>query len=413
MERNDLRKEMVEVYNRLPKSIKEFNGTKDWVNLADFGGELKKNGIDYKLEGFEKLQTFIDSYSDVFEKLIDNSQKLPVVYLRKSNTAKVCTTISQSQQLKSINPKSALTDWAYLGHYPTMIDKLKSLALEEDWVKETDNEGQVSYRGLSTYLHYTFYKLHSEDKIIISKSKQYAVFNTGLVDHKYDSIFALFTSNENKDKQLWRFLGFCINGEDRNGKNLVNYFGDNLPEPPSYFVDNKDMFYDISQGEPICDFTHIIIENVERLPYEFIERNAPNKFDVRNPDELTGKERNEYFENLKHAINNDSKSQRSFKRDLESSLELAIKRVRWNYKSAIPMYYPRNNKMCFLLPLCLVDDNVVDLALVVSKGDSGKYQGETIYLLNWAYGCARLVCRPDSDWLNLNKISTFSTEEED
>ena len=38
-------------------------------------------------------------------------------------------------------------------------------------------------------------------------------------------------------------------------------------------------------------------------------------------------------------------------------------------------------------------------ALVVSKGISGRFQGETIYRLSWAYRCARLVCRPDSDWL--------------
>ena len=38
-------------------------------------------------------------------------------------------------------------------------------------------------------------------------------------------------------------------------------------------------------------------------------------------------------------------------------------------------------------------------ALVVTKGESGRFQGETIYRLSWAYRCARLVCRPDSDWL--------------
>lgn len=412
MKNDKLKDEMVEIYDRLPKSTKQFNGSQNWTNLAEFGCELKRNGIDYKLEGYEKLQLFIDSYSDVFEKYIDSSQKLPVIYLRKTVSRDANKYIKKNAQYSSLsNPRFALTNWAYLGHYTTMIANLKKITLDEDWVEVPDDEGQLSYPGLSSYLHYTFYKLQVDGKIKISKSKEYAAFNTGLVDRKYDSIYALFIVNDAKGKQPWRLLGFCVNGEDRNGKNLVNYFGNDLPEPPSYFNNSKDMYYDISQGVPVCDFTHIIIENVERLPLEFLERNAPTKFIVRNPDELTGEERKEYFEVLKAAINNDSKSQRSFKKDLESSLELAIKRVRWNYKSAIPMYYPRTNNMCFLLPLCLVNDDAVDLALVVSKGVSGKYQGETIYLLSWAYSCARLVCRPDSDWLNLKKISTFSSDD--
>lgn len=75
------------------------------------------------------------------------------------------------------------------------------------------------------------------------------------------------------------------------------------------------------------------------------------------------------------------------------------------------MYYPRDKKMCLLLPLCIKDVNIVDVALVVSKGESGRYQGETIYPLNWAYSCARLVCRPDSDWLVAEKIQKTLDEE--
>ena len=66
------------------------------------------------------------------------------------------------------------------------------------------------------------------------------------------------------------------------------------------------------------------------------------------------------------------------------------------------MYYPRIDKMCLFLPLCLVEDNKVDVALVVEKKSSGRYQGSTIYRLDWAYKCARLICRPDSDWLTIN-----------
>jgi DNA-directed RNA polymerase subunit RPC12/RpoP len=55
----------------------------------------------------------------------------------------------------------------------------------------------------------------------------------------------------------------------------------------------------------------------------------------------------------------------------------------------------------------LVDDDKVDLALIVSRTISGGYSGETVYPLNWAYEHARLVCKPDSNWLTAsNQEST-------
>jgi hypothetical protein len=50
------------------------------------------------------------------------------------------------------------------------------------------------------------------------------------------------------------------------------------------------------------------------------------------------------------------------------------------------------------LPLCLLKPSVADLALVVSTKE-GQYRGDTILTLDMAYSNARLLCRPDSDWL--------------
>jgi hypothetical protein len=90
---------------------------------------------------------------------------------------------------------------------------------------------------------------------------------------------------------------------------------------------------------------------------------------------------------------------RAIKRRLEDAKFLAEKRIRWNFKTAIPQYHPRLDAMSLLLPLALINDEVVDIALVVTRNPSGSYQGRTILPLDWAYNNARLVCRPDSDWL--------------
>ena len=63
------------------------------------------------------------------------------------------------------------------------------------------------------------------------------------------------------------------------------------------------------------------------------------------------------------------------------------------------------NGISLLLPLCLSDDEqAADVALVVEKQESGNYQGQTILTLQMAYLDARLICRPNSEWLDPDKL---------
>ena len=88
---------------------------------------------------------------------------------------------------------------------------------------------------------------------------------------------------------------------------------------------------------------------------------------------------------------------------LDEAIGVAKKRARWNYRTAIPHYFPSFKRLEFLLPLCLLRDSQVDVALSVQKTDTG-YLGNTVLPLDWAYKSARLVCRPDSDWLAPHQI---------
>ena len=92
---------------------------------------------------------------------------------------------------------------------------------------------------------------------------------------------------------------------------------------------------------------------------------------------------------------------------LNGAIEVAKKRASWNYRTAIPHYFPTLKELQFLLPLCLLLDNQVDAALSVQKTDTG-YLGNTVLPLDWAYKSARLVCRPDSDWLAPDQIEEIT-----
>ena len=72
------------------------------------------------------------------------------------------------------------------------------------------------------------------------------------------------------------------------------------------------------------------------------------------------------------------------------------RRVRRNYKTAIPQFY--RGKLQLLLPLCLQSNARADLALVVER-QPNSYYAWTVLPLDAAYNNARLIARPDTEWL--------------
>ncbi|MGH9217047.1 MAG: DUF3825 domain-containing protein, partial [Acidimicrobiales bacterium] len=69
----------------------------------------------------------------------------------------------------------------------------------------------------------------------------------------------------------------------------------------------------------------------------------------------------------------------------------------------IPQFYrdgkSGQGKMQLLLPVTLLRRDHAELALAVDRLDSGVYLGRTVLTLDWAYNNARLLTRPDTDWL--------------
>lgn len=215
-------------------------------------------------------------------------------------------------------------------------------------------------------------------------------------------------------------MDFVVAGEDI-GKTLVKVFNP-LPERADYFENKiQNMLYDTSTGDLSCDYIHIITERTIRLPAAFLEENCPPDFlridgiDIRDvccePDNDAGKR--VYYTSLGQKIKDNPKILNRLKNRIEDAVDLALKRVEWNYKTAIPMYFPTKNTGSLLLPLSLVDEDRVDLALVVERQTSGSYQGQTILPLHLAYSNSRLVTRPDSDWLKTDVISAAVSDDDD
>ena len=303
-------------------------------------------------------------------------------------------------------PGSYLQQWASFPYgFNKAIERLNALALNEKWYYGKTPKQNNPCPILRGYLKYTVEKLHKENKIKEGKhkitGKEYSVFNTGLVDLHYRPIYGLFYKN-NKGRKPWVFFDFCAVGSDK-GKILGNIYNESeLPEKAEYFQTLADVVYD---GKNIAvDWDHVILENINRLPVE-IRPHVPDDFVIQDTKNMKQIEKDDYLKKLRKAINDDDLLY-SIQEKLENAMKLARKKASWNYRIAIPIYYPTRDKMSLLLPLSLLDKKreKADLALVIEKQAAGDYIGQTILPLEWAYSNARLITKPDSDWLVTEQI---------
>jgi hypothetical protein len=296
-----------------------------------------------------------------------------------------------------------LLDWAYFGYLPNVLGELQGLALKERWeFSRVAADAAHPLPILWSYLRQTFARLVLENKVLVNDRATFGAFNTGLVDSRYEPIHALFTP-QNDPRASWQLAGFCIPGEGADGQNLVRHFSP-LPAPAHYFDQSTDLLYDARAGKPELSWNHVVIDRIDRYPTEFIEDHWPTGFERRDERAMSLDQRKAYFAALGKAIEADKRIYRRIMSRVRDAVDLSIKRVSWNFKTAVPQYYPPVRKLQLLLPLALMSDDTPDLALAVEKTQSGSYLAHTVLPLDWAYSNARLICRPDSDWLDPSTV---------
>lgn len=201
--------------------------------------------------------------------------------------------------------------------------------------------------------------MEEENKII--EEEDYLVFNTGLFTTYYESIYAYAEKNRVEGRQPWYLKNFCTEYE-LGGYNIVHF-----PERANYFENPSLLVFDAK-----CQI------NVQ---YRHIFEDKNNK--DRIPDEI---------KNNPVLVNN-----------FNGEVERMKKKVVANYKIAVPQYY--NGSIQLLLPLCLDGSDTPTVALVVTKVNDHFYQGHTCLTLDMAYNNARLIAKPESNWLKPNSVN--------
>jgi Domain of unknown function (DUF3825) len=197
----------------------------------------------------------------------------------------------------------------------------------------------------------------------VSEDETHLSFNTGLVTPFQEELFAVFRRrSEGELGPPWMLKAF----EKASSVSFLRLFGGSLPPLAWYYDDPSQLVYDTNAKLSV---------NVEHVPHD------PERF----PDALKGLSP----EDLAALVN--------------AKAPEAVERVRRNYKTAIPQFYRDSRsgtaKMQLLLPVALLRRDAVELALAVDRPTSSVYLGKTVLSLDWAYNNARLLTRPDTDWL--------------
>ncbi|MDE6206323.1 MAG: DUF3825 domain-containing protein [Muribaculaceae bacterium] len=288
--------------------------------------------------------------------------------------------------------------------YNLAINKLAHKALPEQW--HFGGSKVENYSILKNYLQLTFERLQYEDelgkdepgrktKIRVSGNGKYCIFNTGLVDRVYSPVYAFFICNERPGKQKWFFIDF-VGSLDANMQNITREFGADLPQPAHYYNSVTDLVYNVEWPIGSFNWPHIL-DRCERMPEQFLIDNISWLDEVRINGRID-------FTALSSRIKTDTLVLNRIKNRIEDAVGMALKRVRWNFKAAIPIYYPDRKQISLLLPLSLDGSGKPDVALVLEAISTGAYIAHTILTLDMAYTNARLITRTDSEWLTASRI---------
>ena len=331
---------------RVKRSMERMSGVVDYFDRKKgFGLITPDDGSD------DVFVHFSDIATDKSYKTLEDGQQVDFsVEVQADGRRKALLVLADTRM--------PLERFAVLPSFEQKLEKLVRISQQdEDWNYKYV-ESPRPFPILYSYIHYTFKRLQEERKISETldpeRGQKIACFNTGLVTDYYDPIFAAFHENTNPDRdQPYVLIGFFTESQ-----HPITLFAER-PEMANYFTDPAELLYD-RRVQLVKNVQHIIEDRLERFP-----------------------------EHLRSDLGRLSNA-------LDIAISRAEQRVLRNYKTAIPQY--NRGKIQLLLPLCLDDPKVADLALVVGK-EGAVYKGYTVLTLDMAYNNARLLTRPDREWL--------------
>ncbi|HTB11054.1 MAG TPA: DUF3825 domain-containing protein [Bryobacteraceae bacterium] len=244
---------------------------------------------------------------------------------------------------------------------------------------------------LDNYVKYTFARAFDQQKLV--EADRVACFNTGLLTAGQEEIFGIFTISESYDRTApisFNNKKWWLKSWARSGDRALTDFME-FPSLVEYWNDPKDLIFD-PKLQVQLNLDHIIKDNLNRFPEEL-----GGKVDMNGlPTDLTEDAEDEQETETAEGTGDAPTIPLATRNALEGAMKHSIRLAQRSYRIAVPQFY--NGRIQLLLPLFLRDPKKPDLALTLER-HGGWYRAATVLYTDWAYRHARLLARPNSEWL--------------
>lgn len=239
------------------------------------------------------------------------------------------------------------------------LDYLIKIAEPEEW-NQTDVHTKKTNSTVFYYIIHTFDRLFVQNKIYIDELEENAFFNTGLMTSEGNEIFghlkkSFFYDSANPTSNYWYFKTFLKSNE----KEFIIKCKQK-PQIATYYNDFNELYFNPDLDIEI-NYDHIYEDNIDRLPEE-----------IKTIDQDTAKQ------------------------IFKAALEFTKKKIKRNNRIPVPQYY--NSKLMFLIPVRVFVNKTIVVAV---EKINRQYIANTILSMGMAYNCARLLNKPEIDWLFL------------
>ncbi len=279
-------------------------------------------------------------------------------------------------------------DFALVTEWDGRLQELADLAEPERW-QYVRVPSATPLPVLDSYIRHTFARLSEQDKI--QTTPTIACFNTGLLTPSQEQIYGVFNVATRFDTRLpigpgnkkWFLKGWARAGD----RSLTGF--PQLPALPTYWEDPGDLIFNPALQVEL-NLDHIIRDNLNRFPEELGGKlgrdGVPTDADISDVED----------ERDPGPSNEEVRVPLALRNSLEGAMKHSIRLAQRSYRVAVPQFHRGHVQL--LLPLYMRDSDTVDLALTMEKHGSW-YRGATVLYPDWAYRHARLLARPNSEWL--------------
>ena len=283
-------------------------------------------------------------------------------------------------------------EYAKVAEWENRLQVLADLAELERWTFRSV-PSQSALPILDSYVRHTFIRAFGQKRV--AEADRFACFNTGLLTPHQEEIFGLFRISDQFDAALpagsgnkkWFFTAWARAGD----RQLTSFM--ECPGLATYWTDPGELIFNPGLQVQL-NLDHIIRDNLSRFPVELGGHLDANGV----PTDLHLTSDAEAEEAVESGGGSDLATvvPLATRNALEGAMKHSIRLAQRSYRMAVPQFH--QGRIQLLLPLYLREADRPDLALTLERHGSW-YRAATVLYPDWAYRHARLLSRPNSEWL--------------